>query len=64
MVLINHMETKVQDLEEDKLRIEDQCFKAIQDMDCMKIEMRSLVSKVDMSENHDLGEMHNLDSER
>ena len=31
-------------------------------MECMKVEMRSLVDKVEMAENHALGEMKNLAS--
>ena len=33
-------------------------------MECMKVEMRSLVAKFEMEENHALGEMQNLASER
>ena len=56
------LETKVQDLEEEKHRSEARCCKAMQDMECMKVEMRSLVAKVEMAENHDLGEIQNLAS--
>ena len=62
--LINQLETKVQDLEGEKHRSEARCCKSIQDMDCMKVEIRSLVAKVEMTENHALGEMKNLASER
>ena len=60
--LINQLETKVQNLEEEKHRSEARCCKAMQDMECMKVEMRSLVAKVEMAENHDLGEIQNLAS--
>ena len=30
----------------------------------MKVDMRILVAKVDMADNNDLGEIHNLASER
>ena len=62
--LIKKLETKVQYLEEEKHRSEARCCKAMQNMECMKVEMRSLVAKNEMSENHALGEMQNLDSER
>ena len=62
--LINQLETKLQDLEEKKHRSESHCCKATQDMICMKVEMRNLVTKVEMEENHALGEMQNLASER
>ena len=62
--LINQMETKVQDLEEEKYRSESLCCKSMQDMDCMKVDMRSLVAKVQMAGNHALEEMQNLASER
>ena len=61
--LINQLETKVQDLEEEKNRSEARCCKSMQDMDCIKVEMRSLVAKVDMADNHALGEMEKLASE-
>ena len=61
--LINQLETKVQDIEEEKHRSEARCCKEMQDMECMKVEIRSLVAKVDMAENHSLGEMKNLVSE-
>ena len=61
--LINQLETKLQDLEEEKHQSEARCCKATQDMDCIKVEMRSLVAKVEMAENRALGEMQNLDSE-
>ena len=35
-----------------------------ENIDCMKVDMRSLVSKLDMVDNHALGEMQNLVSER
>ena len=54
----------MQDLEEEKNRSEARCCKAMQDMDCIKVEMGSLVAKVEMAENHDLGEMQNLASGR
>ena len=53
----------MQDLEEEKHRSEARCFKAMQDMDCMKVDMRSLVAKVEMAENRALGEMQNIASE-
>ena len=62
--LIDQLETKVQDLEEEKHRSEARCCKAMQDMDCMKVEMRSLVAKVDTEESHAHGKMQNLASER
>ena len=37
--LINQLETKLQDLEEDKHRSEARCCKAMQDIECMKVEM-------------------------
>ena len=52
--LINQLETKVQDLEEKKHRSEARCCKTTQDMDCMKVETRSLIAKVEMTENHAL----------
>ena len=55
--LINQPETKVQDCEEQKHRSEARCCKATQDMACMKVEMRSLVAKVEIAENHAIGEM-------
>ena len=61
--LINQLKKKVQDLEEEKHQSESHCFKAMQDMDCMKAEMRSLVATVEMAENHALLEMQNLASE-
>ena len=63
-ILINQPETKVQYFEEEKHQIEAHCCKAMRYMDCMKAEKRILVSKFDMSENHSLGEIHNLASER
>ena len=57
------MGKKVQYLEEDKHQSEDQFCKSMQDMDCMKVDMRNLFSKVDVAENHDIGEMQNLASE-
>ena len=57
--LINQLETKVQDLEEKKHQSEAPCCKATQDMDCIKVEMTSLVSKVEMTENHAHGKMQN-----
>ena len=62
--MINQLETKVQDLEEKKHRREACCCKAMQDMECMTIEMRTLVAKVEMAENHDIGETQNFASER
>ena len=62
--LINQLETKVQDLEEEKHRSEAHCCKAMQDMDCMRVDIWSLVAKVEMEENHALMEMQDLDSER
>ena len=62
--LINQLETKLQDIEEEKYRSEARCCKSMQYMDCTKSEMRSLVTKVEMAENHDPGEMQNLASER
>ena len=53
--LINQLETKVWNLEEKKHRSEACCCKATQDMDCMKVEMRSLVVKVEMADNRSLG---------
>ena len=61
---LKQLEKKVQDLEEEKHRSEARRCKAMQDMECMKVEMRSLVAKVYMAENHALGEMQNLASER
>ena len=61
--LINQLETKVRDLEEKKHQSEAHFGKATQDMDCVKVEMRSLFAKVEMSENHALGEIQNLASE-
>ena len=54
----------MQDLEEEKHRSEARCCKSTQDMDCMKVGMKSLVAKVEMAENHALGEMQKLASER
>ena len=62
--LINQLETKVQNLEEEKHLSEARCCKAMQDMECTKVEMRSLVYKLEMAENHALGEMRKLASER
>ena len=36
----------------------------MQYIECMEVEMRNLVSNVEMEENHALGEMQNLASER
>ena len=54
----------MQDLEEEKHRSEARCCKSMQDMECMKVDMRNLVSKDEMAENHYLGGMLNLASER
>ena len=62
--LINQLETKVQDLEEAKHQSEACCCKATQDMDLMKVDMKILVAKFEIAENHALGEMQNLASER
>ena len=62
--LINQLETKVQDPEEEKHQSEARCCKSMQSMDCMNVQMRSLVANVEMAENHALGEMQNLASER
>ena len=62
--LINQLDTKVQDLEEDKHHSEERCYKEISDMDLMKVDMKSLVAKFEIAENHALGEMQNLASER
>ena len=62
--LINQLGKKVQNLEENKHLSEARCCKAMQDMECMKVEMRSLVAKAEMAENHDIGETQNLASER
>ena len=62
--LINQLETKVQDLEEEKHLSEACCCKAMQDMEWMKVDIRSLVAKVEMVKNHALGKMQNLASER
>ena len=40
------------------------CWKTMQDMDCIKVDMRILVASFDMEENHALGQMQNLASER
>ena len=47
--LINQLETKVQDLEEGKHRSESHCCKAMKDIDCLKVEIRSLVTKIEMA---------------
>ena len=62
-VMINQLETKVKDFKEEKHRSESHCYKTMQDMDCMKVEMRSLVAKVEIAENNALGKMENLASE-
>ena len=54
----------MQDFEEEKHRSEAHCCKAMQDMDCMRVDIWSLVAKVEMEENHALMEMQDLDSER
>ena len=41
--LINRLKKKVQNLEENKHLSEARCFKATQDMDSMKVQMRILV---------------------
>ena len=48
------LETKVQGLEEAKHQNENLCCKSRQDMDFVKIEIMSLVAKVEMAENHAL----------
>ena len=53
--LINQLETKVQDLEEDKHLSKARCLKAIQYMYFIQVEIGILVAKVEMSDNHDLG---------
>ena len=60
--LINQLETKIQDLEEDNHWSESLCCKSIQDMEYMKVEMKGLVSKVEIAKNNDLGEIQNLAS--
>ena len=61
--LIDKLETKTKNLEEwnigGKLMLQSN-----ENIDCMKVDMRSLVSKLDMVDNHALGEMQNLVSER
>ena len=40
--LINQLETKVKDLEEEKHLIRARCFKAMQDINCMKVDMTGI----------------------
>ena len=54
------METKLHYLEEDNHRGESLCCKSIQDMDCMKVDMRILYSKVWMAEKHALRKIKTL----
>ena len=61
--LINQLKTKVQELEEYKHQKEDLCCKSMQDMDGIKVYMRILVAKFEISENHDTEKMKNLASE-
>ena len=53
----------MQDLEEEKHQSGAHFCKAMQDMECMNVEMISLVDKAEMAENHALGETQNLASE-
>ena len=58
--LMKQQETKVLDLEEDNHQSEYCCFKEIIDKDIIKADTRSLVAKVNMEKNNDIGEMKNL----
>ena len=53
----------MQDLEEERHQSKARCYNAIQDMDYIKVEMRTLVAEVEMAENICIREMKNLASE-
>ena len=55
--MINQLETKVKVFEEEKYRSEARCFTAMQDMDNIKVEIRSFVANVEVEDNNALGEM-------